>query len=210
VLQGLDLLGKVNVEAGRLTRAHGGQALFHLGERQKPKADLEQRHGEQADAGQCQCQGEPISEVVQAGLDFTQRAGDGDGIALRLFALSKHVNGLGNAQLLVEGAVQVGPTHLALVGLHVMLAGERDGKAGERARYEQVPRFVVQRLDLPVPARVGDFEQRFAHILGSSRFAITVIDGVGQDHGEQHPEATIEASFDFLAVERINDGTCDR
>src|SRR5262249_61659585 len=115
-----------------------------------------------------------------AGLRFRKRGGDGDGIALSLLALSKHVNGLGNAQLLVEGAVQVGPTYLALVGLHVVLAGERDGEARERARYEQVPRFVVQRLDLPVPARVRDLKQRLANVLWRSRFPVHVSDVAGQ------------------------------
>ena len=205
-----------SISSGRWTSSRvaspertGGQALLHLGQRQEAEADLEQRDGEQADAGQRQRQGEARAEVVQAGLHLAQRAGDGDGVALRLLALAEDVDGLGDAQLLIERAVEAGPAHLALVGLDALLARQRDGEAGERAGGELVARL-VERLDLPVPARMRDLEQRLADVLGRTGLDIAVVDRVGENDGEQHAKAPVEAGLDLLAVERIDDGARDR
>src|SRR5204863_1453641 len=136
----------------RLARADGSQPLLHLRQRKEPETDLEQGDGEEADAGQRQRQRQPGAEVVQAGLYLAQRAGDGHGVALRLLALAEDVDGLGDAQLLLERTVEIRPAHLALVGLDAVLARERNGEAGERAGCQQTAGLVVQRLDLPVPA----------------------------------------------------------
>ena len=128
LLQRLDLVRQVDVEAGRLAGADGGQALLHLGQRQEAEADLEQRDGEEADAGQRQGQRETRAEVVKAGLHLAQRAGDRDGVALRLLALAEHVDGLGDAQPLLQGPIEVGPAHLAFVGLDALLARQRNGE----------------------------------------------------------------------------------
>jgi hypothetical protein len=55
-----------------------------------------------------------------------------------------------------------------------------------------------------------DLEQRLAHILGRPRLDIPVIDGVGENDGEEHAEAPIEAGLDLLTVQRIDDGARDR
>jgi hypothetical protein len=82
---------------------------------------------------------------------------------------------------LLQRAVQVGPAHLALVRLDLVLARQRDGQAGERAGAELAARPAVQRPDLPVPARVRDLEQRLAHVLRLAGLLIAVIDGVVEE-----------------------------
>ena len=54
LLQRLDLGGQLAVEPGGLARADRRQALLHLVQRKQAEADLEQRGGEQTDAGQRQ------------------------------------------------------------------------------------------------------------------------------------------------------------
>ena len=185
LLQRLDLVGQVDIEPRRLAGADGGQALLHLGQRQQAEADLEQRRGEQADAGQRQGQRETGTEVVKAGIHLAQRAGDGDRVALCLLALAEDIDGLGDAQPLLQRPIEAGPAHLALVGLDALLARQRNGESRERARGEQMAWLAVERLDLPIPARMRDLEQRLADILGDAGLVVAVIDGVGEHDVQQ-------------------------
>ena len=176
-----------DVEACGLAGADGGQALLHLGERQQAEADLEQGDGEEADAGQRQRQREPRAEVAQARLDLAQRAGDGHRVALRRLALAEHVDGLGDAQPLLQRALEVGPADLALVGLDVVLARQRHGRAGERARLR------IWRPGLPSSGLICQYQPEWVTSnsgsptsLGVAGLLLAVIDGVGQDDGEQH------------------------
>ena len=210
LLQRLDLLRQADVEPGGLARADGGQALLHLGQREQAEADLEQGERQQADAGERQRQGQARAEVAEARCHLAERAGDGDRVALRHLALAEHVDALGDAQALLQRAVQVGPAHLALVRLDLVLARQRDGQAGERAGAELAARPSVERPDLPVPAGVRDLEQRLAHVLRLAGLLVAMIDGVVENDGEQQVDAPVEAGLDLLGVEGINDRARDR
>ena len=75
------------------------------------------------------------AEDAEACLHLAKRATDGDRVALRLLALAEHVDGLGHAQPLLQRPLEIGPAHLALVGLDVELARQRRWRrpASERA-----------------------------------------------------------------------------
>ena len=210
LLQRPDFLGQPYVEACGVAGANGSQTLLHLGERKQTEAHLEQGEGKETDARQRQGEREPRAEVAQARVDLPQRAGDGHRVALRHLAFAEHIDGLGDAQALLQRPVEAGDANLALVGLDVVLARQRYRHVGERARLDLAARPAVERLDLPVPAGMGDLEQRLAHVLGVAGLLVAVVDGVGQHDGEQDGQAAVEAGRHLLRVQRIDDGARDR
>ncbi len=101
LLQRLDLGGQIAFEPGGLARSDRSQALLHARQRKQPEPDLEQRDGEQTDAGQRQRLNELAAEGGEVLLDLAQLAGNGDRIALRRLAVAEHVHLLGDAHALV-------------------------------------------------------------------------------------------------------------
>ena len=141
-------------------RADGGEPLLHPRQREEAEADLEQRGGEQADAGERERLDELGAEGGQVVLHLAQPAGHGNRIALRRLARAELVDHLGDAHRLLGGTRRDRPS-----GPPCRWARCRARSAGADRRRQASASAASrpacrQRLDLPVPARVRVWANR--------------------------------------------------
>ena len=183
-LKRLDLGRRLAFELGRLARAYLRQALLDAAQRQEPEPHLKQRDGNEPEAGERQRDGEPRQEVGDPALVPVDRSRDDDRIARLSRLVILRVDHLDHADRLADRPLGIHPPRAVDVGPRLLLERRIECRRCQRGGDEPRARRIVERLDLPVPARVRLLEQRLEAVLrrvGERAGAAHAVDGDGVD-----------------------------
>ena len=137
-------------------------------------------------------------------------AGDDDGIARLVGLVPERVDHLNEAQRLAGGALGVHPARTGRIGGDVLCNGGRQARGCERGGDELARVGIVERRDLPVPARMCHPEQRLIEIRRGRRGPLRVLHAVDGDGVDELLQLPVEARLHVVAVEPVDDEARDR